>query len=171
MHSLFQCILKHFAILFFLVDQIYHLASPASPPNYMYNPIKTLKTNTIGTLNMLGKCCHTSFASCDSRVYAVYLYVCVLKMRNWPPFLLASVVIFLYSPTYNEKRVKWVIGWVKALHFSIAVSWILVLSLHHFALPWWGVIVNTGALHLFCFIFPPLEKQITFYYTSSQVCY
>ncbi|KAJ8787847.1 hypothetical protein J1605_005651 [Eschrichtius robustus] len=36
------------------VDQIYHLASPASPPNYMYNPIKTLKTNTIGTLNMLG---------------------------------------------------------------------------------------------------------------------
>ncbi|KAI5107030.1 UDP-glucuronic acid decarboxylase 1, partial [Silurus meridionalis] len=37
-----------------LVDQIYHLASPASPPNYMYNPIKTLKTNTIGTLNMLG---------------------------------------------------------------------------------------------------------------------
>jgi len=38
-----------------LVDQIYHLASPASPPNYMYNPIKTLKTNTIGTLNMLGQ--------------------------------------------------------------------------------------------------------------------
>lgn len=44
-------------IFFFFntVDQIYHLASPASPPNYMYNPIKTLKTNTIGTLNMLGE--------------------------------------------------------------------------------------------------------------------
>lgn len=41
--------------LLFIVDQIYHLASPASPPNYMYNPIKTLKTNTIGTLNMLGE--------------------------------------------------------------------------------------------------------------------
>ncbi|XP_019483959.1 PREDICTED: UDP-glucuronic acid decarboxylase 1 [Hipposideros armiger] len=40
--------------LYVEVDQIYHLASPASPPNYMYNPIKTLKTNTIGTLNMLG---------------------------------------------------------------------------------------------------------------------
>ncbi|XP_036023432.1 UDP-glucuronic acid decarboxylase 1 isoform X3 [Onychomys torridus] len=40
--------------LYIEVDQIYHLASPASPPNYMYNPIKTLKTNTIGTLNMLG---------------------------------------------------------------------------------------------------------------------
>ena len=37
------------------VDQIYHLASPASPPNYMYNPVKTIKTNTIGTNNMLGK--------------------------------------------------------------------------------------------------------------------
>uniref|UniRef100_A0A4W2H3Z7 UDP-glucuronic acid decarboxylase 1 n=1 Tax=Bos indicus x Bos taurus TaxID=30522 RepID=A0A4W2H3Z7_BOBOX len=36
------------------VDQIYHLASPASPPSYMYNPFKTLKTNTVGTLNMLG---------------------------------------------------------------------------------------------------------------------
>ena len=36
------------------VDQIYHLASPASPIKYMYNPIKTIKTNTIGTLNMLG---------------------------------------------------------------------------------------------------------------------
>ncbi|XP_026984483.1 UDP-glucuronic acid decarboxylase 1 isoform X3 [Sagmatias obliquidens] len=39
--------------LYIEVDQIYHLASPASPPSYMYNPIKTLKTNTIGTLNML----------------------------------------------------------------------------------------------------------------------
>ena len=36
------------------VDQIYHLASPASPVKYMYNPVKTIKTNTIGTLNMLG---------------------------------------------------------------------------------------------------------------------
>lgn len=46
-----------------LVDQIYHLASPASPPNYMYNPIKTLKTNTIGTLNMLGKLPFPDFAA------------------------------------------------------------------------------------------------------------
>ncbi|KAL3071958.1 hypothetical protein niasHT_035828 [Heterodera trifolii] len=36
------------------VDQIYHLASPASPPHYMYNPVKTLKTNIVGTINMLG---------------------------------------------------------------------------------------------------------------------
>ncbi|CAD6199487.1 unnamed protein product [Caenorhabditis auriculariae] len=36
------------------VDQIYHLASPASPPHYMYNPVKTIKTNTLGTINMLG---------------------------------------------------------------------------------------------------------------------
>ncbi|XP_065840793.1 UDP-glucuronic acid decarboxylase 1-like isoform X2 [Oscarella lobularis] len=36
------------------VDQIYHLACPASPPHYMYNPIKTIKTSAIGTLNMLG---------------------------------------------------------------------------------------------------------------------
>jgi len=36
------------------VDQIYHLASPASPPQYQYNPVKTIKTNTLGTINMLG---------------------------------------------------------------------------------------------------------------------
>ena len=36
------------------VDRIYHLACPASPPHYMYNPIKTLKTSVMGTLNMLG---------------------------------------------------------------------------------------------------------------------
>eukprot|EP00903_Cladosiphon_okamuranus_P008729 g8361.t1 len=36
------------------VDQIYHLACPASPPHYQYNPIKTIKTSTQGTLNMLG---------------------------------------------------------------------------------------------------------------------
>lgn len=36
------------------VDQIYHLACPASPPHYQFNPIKTIKTSTMGTLNMLG---------------------------------------------------------------------------------------------------------------------
>ncbi|XP_036336118.1 UDP-glucuronic acid decarboxylase 1 [Rhagoletis pomonella] len=40
--------------LFIEVDEIYHLASPASPPHYMYNPVKTIKTNTMGTINMLG---------------------------------------------------------------------------------------------------------------------
>ena len=36
------------------VDQIYHLACPASPVHYQYNPVKTIKTNVLGTLNMLG---------------------------------------------------------------------------------------------------------------------
>lgn len=36
------------------VDQIYHLACPASPVHYQYNPVKTIKTNVVGTLNMLG---------------------------------------------------------------------------------------------------------------------
>jgi len=36
------------------VDQIYHLACPASPVHYQCNPVKTIKTNVIGTLNMLG---------------------------------------------------------------------------------------------------------------------
>jgi UDP-glucuronate decarboxylase len=36
------------------VDQIYHLACPASPVHYQYNPIKTVKTSFLGTMNMLG---------------------------------------------------------------------------------------------------------------------
>ena len=36
------------------VDQIYHLACPASPVHYQYNPVKTIKTNVMGTLYMLG---------------------------------------------------------------------------------------------------------------------
>lgn len=40
--------------LFIEIDEIYHLASPASPPHYMYNPVKTIKTNTMGTINVLG---------------------------------------------------------------------------------------------------------------------
>jgi len=36
------------------VDQIYNLACPAAPVHYQYNPIKTIKCNTIGMVNMLG---------------------------------------------------------------------------------------------------------------------
>jgi len=36
------------------VDQIYHLACPASPVFYQNNPIKTIKTSVLGTMNMLG---------------------------------------------------------------------------------------------------------------------
>jgi UDP-glucuronate decarboxylase len=35
-------------------DQIYHLACPASPVHYQYNPVKTIKTNVMGTMHMLG---------------------------------------------------------------------------------------------------------------------
>lgn len=40
--------------LFLECDEIYHLASPASPVYYQQNPIKTVKTNLLGTMNMLG---------------------------------------------------------------------------------------------------------------------
>jgi UDP-glucuronate decarboxylase len=36
------------------VDQIYNLACPASPVHYQFNPVKTVKTNVMGTINMLG---------------------------------------------------------------------------------------------------------------------
>jgi UDP-glucuronate decarboxylase len=36
------------------VDRIYNLACPASPVHYQQNPVKTIKTNVMGALNMLG---------------------------------------------------------------------------------------------------------------------
>lgn len=36
------------------VDQIYNLACPASPVHYQFNPVKTVKTNVMGAINMLG---------------------------------------------------------------------------------------------------------------------
>lgn len=40
--------------LYVEVDQIYNLASPASPVNYQRDPVQTLKTNVVGAINMLG---------------------------------------------------------------------------------------------------------------------
>ena len=36
------------------IDRIFHLACPASPVHYQYNPVKTIKTSVMGTINMLG---------------------------------------------------------------------------------------------------------------------
>jgi UDP-glucuronate decarboxylase len=35
-------------------DRIYNLACPASPVHYQHNPVKTIKTNVMGALNVLG---------------------------------------------------------------------------------------------------------------------
>jgi len=40
--------------IFIEIDNIFHLACPASPIHYQYNAIKTVKTNVMGTINMLG---------------------------------------------------------------------------------------------------------------------
>lgn len=40
--------------LYVEVDRIYNLACPASPAHYGRNPVKTIKTNVLGAMNMLG---------------------------------------------------------------------------------------------------------------------
>lgn len=54
-HPYFE-IIRHDIIMpyFVEVDEIYNLACPASPIHYQYNPIKTIKTSVMGTINMLG---------------------------------------------------------------------------------------------------------------------
>jgi len=54
-HPYFELIRHDVIHPFFVeVDRVYHLACPASPIHYQYNPIKTVKTNVMGTINMLG---------------------------------------------------------------------------------------------------------------------
>ncbi|MBU4330732.1 MAG: SDR family oxidoreductase [Acidobacteria bacterium] len=54
-HPYFELI-RHDIIspLFVEVKKIYHLACPASPIHYQVNAIKTIKTNVLGTIHMLG---------------------------------------------------------------------------------------------------------------------
>jgi len=54
-HPYFELIRHDVIHPFFVeVDKVYHLACPASPIHYQHNPIKTVKTNVMGTINMLG---------------------------------------------------------------------------------------------------------------------
>jgi UDP-glucuronate decarboxylase len=48
-------LIRHDAVepYFAEIDEIYHLACPASPPRYQHNPVRTLKTAVLGTMNML----------------------------------------------------------------------------------------------------------------------
>ena len=40
--------------IFLEVDQVYNMACPAAPGHYQFNPIKTIKTSVMGSINMLG---------------------------------------------------------------------------------------------------------------------
>ena len=54
------------------VDEIYNLACPAAPGHYQYNPIKTVKTSVLGSINVLGmaKRCHAKVLQAStSEVY------------------------------------------------------------------------------------------------------
>lgn len=54
-HSFFEVIRHDITMPFYAeVDEIYNLACPASPIHYQFNPIKTIKTSVMGTINILG---------------------------------------------------------------------------------------------------------------------
>ncbi len=58
--------------LYIECDQIYNLACPASPIHYQYNPIKTIKCNTVGMLNMLGLAKRTGARILQASTSGVY---------------------------------------------------------------------------------------------------
>ncbi len=54
------------------VDEIYNLACPASPPHYQRDPVKTVKTNVLGAINVLDLARETgavAFQASTSEVY------------------------------------------------------------------------------------------------------
>ena len=58
--------------LYVEIDDIYNLACPASPVNYQYDPVQTLKTSVHGAINMLGLAKRTGariFQASTSEVY------------------------------------------------------------------------------------------------------
>lgn len=54
------------------VNQIYNLACPAAPVHYQFNPIKTIKCNTVGMVNMLGLCRRTKARILQASTSEVY---------------------------------------------------------------------------------------------------
>jgi UDP-glucuronate decarboxylase len=59
------------------VDEIYHLACPASPVRYQHHPVRTLKTAVLGTMNMLELARDTGariLISSTSEIYGEPLY-------------------------------------------------------------------------------------------------
>tara|TARA_B100000900_G_C20530160_1_gene695970 strand:+ start:126 stop:1064 length:939 start_codon:yes stop_codon:yes gene_type:complete len=72
-HPSFELI-RHDVIepIYLEVDKIWHLACPASPIHYQFNPIKTSKTSFLGTYNMLGLARRTNariFLASTSEIY------------------------------------------------------------------------------------------------------
>ena len=82
------------------VDQIYHLACPASPPHYQYNPIKTIKTSTEGTLNMLGLA---------KRVQVTHHFnsavTCINFLKIWIALSKARMLLTSTSEVYGDPEV------------------------------------------------------------------
>jgi UDP-glucuronate decarboxylase len=58
--------------IFLEVDQIYNMACPAAPGHYQFNPIKTIKTSVLGSINMLGiakRCSARILQASTSEIY------------------------------------------------------------------------------------------------------
>lgn len=81
------------------VDQIYHLASPASPPHYMLNPVKTIKTNTVGTINMLGK------YSCFCLLHTIFQLQCFACCLGLARRVDARILIASTSEVYGDPEI------------------------------------------------------------------
>ena len=86
------------------VDQIYHLACPASPPHYQYNPIKTIKTSTEGTLNMLGLAKRVQVVSL---LHVLSLYLAIPLIYQARMLLTSTSEVYGDPEVHPQKESYW----------------------------------------------------------------
>ena len=87
------------------VDEIYHLASPASPVKYMYNPIKTIKTNALGTLNMLGNL-HIIYSTMRLVSTSNVLYYCGSVCSGLAKRVKGKILLSSTSEVYGDPEAR-----------------------------------------------------------------
>jgi hypothetical protein len=121
------------------VDQIYHLACPASPVHYQYNPVKTIKTNVMGTLNMLGLAKRVKarfLLASTSEVYGIRKSILSLRsigVMSIPLVFVAAMtrVSGLRKPwplTITD-RMMWIFGWLVFSIPTVPVCWKMMVGL------------------------------------------
>ena len=74
--------------LYVEVDEIYHLACPASPVFYQRDPVQTTKTSVMGSINMLGLAKRTKakiLLSSTSEVYGDLKITKAREILGWQP--------------------------------------------------------------------------------------
>ena len=75
------------------IDEIYNLACPASPIHYQHNPIKTIKTCTVGVINILGLAKKNNSKVLQASTRKFMEILCIILKKKYIMVMLIRLVI------------------------------------------------------------------------------